>query len=709
MSEVFYKLHELTNRLYDKSLGIIVEEGSLLLSGKTNRIFVLFKIRNIAKSAVKTVQIVVTAYDSRNNAIEKQEYAYSDLQIGQNDEFGNRTPLLFTDKATKYRIKSFSVTVSKITTTDGAMLESNCELTNIPTPTPLFKYFQTGIFVEEYKFNVCKDAKYLPSKEDDLWLCTCGNYNHTDESACLTCNTSFEKQKEFLDKETIEVLAKKHQTSQTYDNACYLLKQNKVSSVKKAIVLFRKLGDWGDSPAKLEYCKEILPKLVQIKNEKAKKIKFLKIIAVAVSCLAIVSMIGLLIVNSNNKKLEKYNTALACLNSDEIETAYELFENLGDFKDSKEYLSKYSDAYKSIKNCDFKINEDGNYSVSLKNKDCKSVIIPSTYLGKPVTEIMSFTSREIRNITIPDTITSISDDAFLECYALQYNEYDNAYYLGNDDNPYTALIKAKDTLITSCTIGDKTKLIYDNAFNGCKSLKNITVGSNVTSIGDCAFKDCNNLKSITVGTNVTSIGKDAFKNCSELKGVYITDIAAWCAIEFGASYSNPLTYAENLYLNNELVTDLVIPNTVTAVKHNAFNGAACLYSVIIPDGIASIGDNAFYNCSGLTTITIPDTVISIGDYAFYNCTNFTSLTLGRGVTAIGERAFYTCRKLSEITIPATVTSIGRDAFSGCINLKSIRYTSTMTKWRAIDNKGNWLYAGQFTVYCTDGKIDKINA
>lgn len=158
MSEVFYKLHELTKRLYDKSLGIIVEEGSLLLSGQTNRIFVLFKIRNIAKNAVKAVKIVVTAYDAQNNAVEKQEYTYSDLQIGQNDEFGNRTPLLFTDKATKYRIKSFSVTVSKIITADDVMIESSRELACLPVPTPLFKYFQAGKFVEEYKFNVCKDS-----------------------------------------------------------------------------------------------------------------------------------------------------------------------------------------------------------------------------------------------------------------------------------------------------------------------------------------------------------------------------------------------------------------------------------------------------------------------------------------------------------------------------------------------------------------------
>lgn len=583
------------------------------------------------------------------------------------------------------------------------------ELAYIPTPTPLFKYFQVEQFVEEYKFNVCKDGKYLPAKEDDLWLCTCGNYNHTDESTCLACNTSFEKQKEFLDKEKIQVLAEKHKTSQTYDNACYLLEQNKVSSVKKAIVLFRQLGDWGDSPAKLKHCKEILTKLVQARNERAKKTRFLKIIAVAVSCMAIISMIGLLIVNSNNKKAEKYNTALACLNSDDIETAYKLFEKLGNFKDSKEYLSKYTNAYQNIKNCDFKINEDGNCSVSLLNKECESVVIPSTYLGKPVTEIMSFSSRELRNITIPDTITAISDDAFLDCNLLEYNKYDNAYYLGNDDNPYLALIKVKNSLITSCTIGDKTKFIYGDAFNDCNILQNIIVPDSVISIGNYAFSDCKSLQSITIGSNVTSIGKDAFKNCSELKDVYITDIAAWCDIEFDNSLSNPLTYAGNLYLNNELVTDLVIPNTVAAVKPNAFNGATCLCTVIIPDGVTSIGDNAFYNCSDLTKITIPDTVISIGDNAFYNCTNLTSLTLGSSVTTIGERAFYTCRKLSEITIPSTVTSIGCDAFSGCMNLKSIRYSATKDKWHAIDNKGNWLYAGQFTVYCTDGEIDKTNA
>lgn len=79
-----------------------------------------------------------------------------------------------------------------------------------------------------------------------------------------------------------------------------------------------------------------------------------------------------------------------------------------------------------------------------------------------------------------------------------YNEYDNAYYLGNIENPYLILLEAKGTFITSCVINEKTVVICDCAFEYCSGLKSVTIPNSVTSIGSYAFSGCNNLKTVSV-------------------------------------------------------------------------------------------------------------------------------------------------------------------------------------------------------------------
>ncbi|MBQ3209478.1 MAG: leucine-rich repeat protein [Alistipes sp.] len=214
----------------------------------------------------------------------------------------------------------------------------------------------------------------------------------------------------------------------------------------------------------------------------------------------------------------------------------------------------------------------------------------------------------------------------------------------------------------------------------------------VTSIGGSAFYKCTSLTSVTIPDSVTSIGVDAFYGCASLTSVYITDIAAWCNISFGI-YSNPLRYAGNLYLNNELVTDLIIPDgvtkigsyafyncdsltsvtipdSVTSIGGSAFSGCTSLTSVTMPDSVTSIGEYAFYYCDSLTSVTIPDSVTSIGKYAFSNCDSLTSVTIGNSVTKIGAWAFNDCTSLTSVTIPDSVTSIGSYAFYGCASLTS---------------------------------------
>ena len=275
----------------------------------------------------------------------------------------------------------------------------------------------------------------------------------------------------------------------------------------------------------------------------------------------------------------------------------------------------------------------------------------------------------LTNVTIGNGMTTIGDSAFDNCDGL-----------------------------TSIVIPDSVTTIGNNAFRSCDGLTSITLGNSVTTIGDWAFSWCSNLTSITIPNSLTTISDSAFYGCSKLSAVYMTDIGAWCSIHFANFRSNPLYYAKNLYLNGELVSDMVIPDSVTSIGDYAFSHCFNLTSITISDSITSIGDYAFSDCSGLTSIVIPDSVTTIGDSAFSHCFNLTSIVIPDSVTSIGNSAFDNCDGLTSIVIPDSVTSIGDWAFAYCHNLKNVYYTGTAEQWANIQIAVNNASLVSATVY-----------
>jgi hypothetical protein len=97
----------------------------------------------------------------------------------------------------------------------------------------------------------------------------------------------------------------------------------------------------------------------------------------------------------------------------------------------------------------------------------------------------------------------------------------------------------------------------------------------------------------------------AFSGCKALTSVYITDLSAWCNITFG-SFSNPLSNDAKFYVNNEELTELVIPDNVKRINDYAFDGLKSLTKVSIGTGVTSIGKSAFSRCSSLASVHITD-------------------------------------------------------------------------------------------------------
>lgn len=227
----------------------------------------------------------------------------------------------------------------------------------------------------------------------------------------------------------------------------------------------------------------------------------------------------------------------------------------------------------------------------------------------------------------------------------------------------------------------------------------------VTEIGDYSFSGCSKITSITIPASVWHIGISAFGGCCGLNEVHISDLSAWCGMSFydvaDDAGDSPLNYADGLYLNGELITDLVVPEDVTEIGAHAFEGYKNLRSVVLHDEIMAIHKSAFFNCANLTDITFADEVEYIGPYTFDGTPwlenqpdgevyigkllykykgempSNTNIVVKEGTEYICQSAFDCCEKLTSITLPSSLKHIHDYAFNGCDNLKEV-YCKSLT-------------------------------
>lgn len=326
----------------------------------------------------------------------------------------------------------------------------------------------------------------------------------------------------------------------------------------------------------------------------------------------------------------------------------------------------------------------------------------------------------LADVTIPANVTSIGWDAFSYCSSLTNITVDAKNGVYDSRNDCNAIIEtATNNLLKGCqntVIPDSILSITDNAFAGCSELEEVKIPSGVTNIGSNAFGDCSSLISIEIPNSVTEIADYAFSWGEELTIYGYTGSCAesyakkrywltFIALDLGeinptiepttsptiiptaiptvmptvmptvAPSSKPLTTSSNQPPTTAPVPIDSQPSPTSAPENSFVDSKGNTYEIIRKGSIEGKG-TVSYACAKKNAkfVTIPAMVTinevayevtTISNNAFAGNKKITRVTIGKNVTKIGKNAFKNCSSLKKVTVKTKkLSAIGKNAFKG---------------------------------------------
>ena len=334
----------------------------------------------------------------------------------------------------------------------------------------------------------------------------------------------------------------------------------------------------------------------------------------------------------------------------------------------------------------------------------KHVSIPDTVevIGKS-----AFSGTSIENLTLPEGVARIEDEAFSSCDVLKsvtlpksltyiglygFEKSENIAYVNytgtieqwvnisffqETSNPvyYAKSLHINGELVEDIII-ENVEGVCSYAFINCESLKNIYFADGVTTIGTKAFKACANLESVNLPNTLEISGNDAFSLCFNLNKVnYRGTVDEWAMIDFFSETSNPVYFSSCLYLNDVLLENAIIKEA-SKIRNYTFINCDSLKTVVIGGNVEEIW-TAFKGCESLTSVEIQESVTAIYGKAFIYCTALVDVQItedGEEFGLSGEM-FLGCSALEEIMLPKRVTRIGNATFKNCTALKVVYLNS----------------------------------
>ena len=436
-------------------------------------------------------------------------------------------------------------------------------------------------------------------------------------------------------REEAEKRKKEEEKRKVYTEAMRSASSQDIPEIESAIRRLQTISDYKDSAQQIQKLKEkiqsIKDKAEKEKAEKERKRKrTIKAISVVLPVLIVIVSVSLFVYNIQHHKCGDnltwdYNEETRVLT---ISGSGPMYEYGGNDEDRHRPWEKFIGDIETV------FIEDG-----------------CTRIGQYSFAYMM----SLREVTLPDSVESIGDDAFSGNYLDNIQLPEGVISIEGSPFKNTAL----ETLYIPASVESLDAVAY-----GINSASHAGIG--ITEIN----VDANNLYYTSV--DGVLFNKD------------MTILWEYPAGKMDESYSIPdgvieirsdaFSWAENL-------RSVSIPESVTTLGQHSFSCCGSLVEINIPASVTSLPGQIFEHC-GLTEISIPSHVREIGNSAFQN-SQLIAVTIQNGTETIGDYAFFNCYDLTSITIPQSVKSIGRNAFADCGENAVIYYAGTESEWEAI--------------------------
>ena len=272
----------------------------------------------------------------------------------------------------------------------------------------------------------------------------------------------------------------------------------------------------------------------------------------------------------------------------------------------------------------------------------------------------------LTKINISNNIFEFKQNAIVGCDNLQYTTYDNAYYIGNLDNPYLMLLKVYNQSASNITIHENTLFIYSDAFRDCINLETVSLPDGLYSIGNYAFYNCKSLVNVDIPLSVDYIGNNCFEECQSLESINVP--------------SGVTILSDSTFKNCYSLKDVSLSKNLQSIESYAFYGCSSLEEIKLPLSLEYIGNAVFSSCTSLKEIVIPNNVKELGREAFLNCTALQNVTLSNSLEIIMTSAFSSCPSLKYLYIPLSVTKVESFIFTNSVLTIECEATSKPSGW-----------------------------